>query len=180
MKIVYYTILEHPQYLAIIGVANDGKLVYAHTGHNKGLLKQDLANDMKTVATQLSSNLPKENKAVMETVARFQNLMDDASCDLEFDVEYLFGTDLQRRVWDHLRMIPLGETVTYSELAQKVDSHPRAIGGCVGANRVALVVPCHRVLGKGGQITGFRGGIDVKKVLLQQELGVRYGSIVVE
>lgn len=83
----------------------------------------------------------------------------------------LQGTEFQQRVWEALMRIPYGETVTYGELAVTVGSHPRAVGGAVGANPCPILVPCHRVMGLNGKMTGFSapGGIVTKAWLLRHE-----------
>lgn len=81
------------------------------------------------------------------------------------------GTPFQHKVWQALLSIPQGQTVTYGQLAAQVGSHPRAVGGAVGANPLPIFVPCHRVVGKNGTLTGFSapGGLATKQVLLQNE-----------
>ena len=79
------------------------------------------------------------------------------------------GSDFQRRVWALLAEIPYGETVTYGELAMRLGSSARAVGGAVGRNPISIILPCHRVLGAGGALTGFDGGIDKKIWLLRHE-----------
>ncbi len=81
------------------------------------------------------------------------------------------GTEFQSRVWDVLRTIPTGEIRRYGELAAQLGSPgaSRAVGAACGANRVALFVPCHRVVGASGALTGFAWGTDVKRALLQRE-----------
>jgi methylated-DNA-[protein]-cysteine S-methyltransferase len=79
------------------------------------------------------------------------------------------GSDFQRRVWAELRRIPWGRTITYSELAARVGSNPRAVGQANGHNPVAIVVPCHRVIGKDGSLVGYAGGLDMKRALLRVE-----------
>lgn len=83
----------------------------------------------------------------------------------------LRGTDFQQTVWQALNEIPHGETVSYSQIAQKLDktSAVRAVGTAIGANPVLIVVPCHRVLGKNGALTGYRGGLANKEKLLVLE-----------
>ena len=83
----------------------------------------------------------------------------------------LSGTPFQQRVWQALLQIPQGQTVTYGQLAATLGTHPRALGGAVGANPVAILVPCHRVVGSSGKLTGFSapGGITTKKWLLNHE-----------
>jgi methylated-DNA-[protein]-cysteine S-methyltransferase len=79
------------------------------------------------------------------------------------------GTPFQKAVWKLLREIPPGETRSYGELAARLGSHPRAVGAANGANPVALVVPCHRVIGKSGALTGYAWGVDRKEWLLRHE-----------
>lgn len=92
----------------------------------------------------------------------------------EFDLELdLRGTDFQRAVWDRLRRIPYGETRSYGELAQDLGSPgaSRAVGLANGKNPVGIIVPCHRVIGSTGSLTGYGGGLDRKQRLLAFEKG---------
>ncbi|NHW35126.1 methylated-DNA--[protein]-cysteine S-methyltransferase [Paenibacillus aceris] len=86
----------------------------------------------------------------------------------------LRGTAFQQNVWRALNEIPHGETVSYSQIAQKLDkaSAVRAVGTAIGANPVLIVVPCHRVVGKNGALTGYRGGLVNKKKLLVLEKAI--------
>ena len=81
----------------------------------------------------------------------------------------LHGTPFQKRVWAALMEIPRGQTATYGELAERLSSSARAVGGAVGKNPVSLIVPCHRVLGAGGRLTGYAAGLDKKRALLALE-----------
>ncbi len=85
------------------------------------------------------------------------------------------GTSFQRRVWRALRRIPPGSTVSYSVLARRIGrpSSVRAVGHANGANPVAVVVPCHRLVGKDGALTGYGGGISRKRWLLDHEASAR-------
>ncbi|HEX7610606.1 MAG TPA: methylated-DNA--[protein]-cysteine S-methyltransferase, partial [Solirubrobacteraceae bacterium] len=90
----------------------------------------------------------------------------------EFDVQLeLAGTDFQREVWQALRAIPYGETISYGELAQRVGkpSASRAVGLANGRNPIAIIVPCHRVIGADGSLTGYGGGLARKAWLLEHE-----------
>jgi methylated-DNA-[protein]-cysteine S-methyltransferase len=90
----------------------------------------------------------------------------------EFDVTLrLDGTEFQQRVWNALRDIPYGETVSYGELAARVGNPgaSRAVGLANGRNPVAIIVPCHRVIGASGSLTGYGGGLDRKRALLELE-----------
>lgn len=83
----------------------------------------------------------------------------------------LRGTPFQLAVWNALRDIPFGETRSYSEIAHRIGkpSAVRAVGAAIGANPALILVPCHRVIGKDGSLTGFREGLDLKRRLLQLE-----------
>lgn len=90
----------------------------------------------------------------------------------EFDVDYtLVGTEFQRRVWTALLTIPYGQTRSYGELAGQIGSPTasRAVGLANGRNPISIIVPCHRVIGSNGSLTGYGGGIDRKKSLLELE-----------
>lgn len=90
----------------------------------------------------------------------------------EFEVRvYPEGTPFQKKVWDAIREIPYGETQTYKEIAKKI-GHPgayRAVGQAAGRNPTAIVIPCHRVIGSDGSHTGYAGGLDLKRWLLEME-----------
>jgi methylated-DNA-[protein]-cysteine S-methyltransferase len=81
------------------------------------------------------------------------------------------GTDFQRRAWEALRRIPAGETWSYRRLAEELGDPKatRAVGAANGQNPIPVVVPCHRVIGSDGSLTGFGGGLDRKRWLLQHE-----------
>ncbi|MGN9757353.1 methylated-DNA--[protein]-cysteine S-methyltransferase [Streptomyces sp. SD31] len=92
----------------------------------------------------------------------------------EFTLELrLNGTEFQRRVWDRLRHIPYGETRSYGQLADALGNPAasRAVGLANGRNPIGIIVPCHRVVGAGGGLTGYGGGLDRKKRLLDFESG---------
>jgi methylated-DNA-[protein]-cysteine S-methyltransferase len=96
-----------------------------------------------------------------------------------FDVPLdLQGTDFQRRVWTGLLEIPYGETMSYGELARRVGrpGASRAVGLANGRNPVAIIVPCHRVIGANGTLTGYGGGLDRKVWLLDHERARRAAS----
>ena len=92
----------------------------------------------------------------------------------QFDVPLApIGSPWQMRVWDALREIPYGETVSYGEIAHRVGAPhaPRAVGTANGSNPIAIIVPCHRVIGANGKLTGYGGGLDRKRFLLGLERG---------
>jgi len=93
---------------------------------------------------------------------------DRKNFDLPLD---LVGTQFQQEVWAGLARIPYGETQSYGELADELDKPgaARAVGAATGRNPISIVVPCHRLVGASGKLTGFAGGIDAKRWLLEHE-----------
>jgi methylated-DNA-[protein]-cysteine S-methyltransferase len=85
------------------------------------------------------------------------------------------GTQFQTTVWQELRRIPYGETISYLELAKRIKNPAavRAVGMANGANPIAIIVPCHRVIGSNGSLTGFGGSLPTKRALLELEQGQR-------
>lgn len=83
----------------------------------------------------------------------------------------LRGAEFERKVWDALLAVPCGATLTYGEIARRLGrpTAPRAVGLAVGSNPVSLIVPCHRIVGSTGSLTGYGGGLDRKKWLLEHE-----------
>ncbi len=112
---------------------------------------------------------PAGDPAGAATVLRRYFDGDLASLD-EVDVE-LHGTAFQQRVWMALRAVTVGTTLSYAELARRVGSPSavRAVGAANGANPVAVVLPCHRISGSNGSLTGYGGGLDRKRWLLDHE-----------
>ena len=89
------------------------------------------------------------------------------------------GTPFQLRVWEALREIPYGETRTYGWIAERIGQPTavRAVGLANGRNPFSIVVPCHRVVGSTGQLTGYAGGVERKRHLLDHERGARLDSV---
>lgn len=89
-----------------------------------------------------------------------------------FDIKIaLTGTDFQKRVWSELKKIPYGKTKSYREIAQNIgnENAQRAVGSACNKNPILIIIPCHRVISKNGNLTGFACGIDVKEKLLKIE-----------
>ena len=86
----------------------------------------------------------------------------------------MIGTDFEIRVWEGLLKIPFGKATTYSDLGASIGKNaPRAVGGAVGRNPISFVVPCHRVVGKSGALTGYHWGLTRKRAILGWETGVK-------
>lgn len=115
-----------------------------------------------------------EDKALLD---RLEHQLDEYAHGRrqEFDLPMrLVGTAFQSQVWNALRTIPYGETRTYGEIAAQI-GHPkasRAVGAACGKNPILLLVPCHRVVGHNGSLTGFAAGLELKQMLLNLEQSV--------
>ena len=82
----------------------------------------------------------------------------------------LNGTPFQKQVWDALLQIPYGQTITYGELAKQLGcKSAQAVGGAVGRNPISILIPCHRVVGADGKLTGYAGGVEKKEYLIHLE-----------
>lgn len=88
--------------------------------------------------------------------------------DLPLDPD---GTEHQKKVWKIMTEIPYGETLSYGDIADQIESSPRAVGGACGKNPIPIIIPCHRVIGRDGKLTGFSGGegVETKIQLLRME-----------
>lgn len=98
----------------------------------------------------------------------------------EFNIPlHMPGTPFQQQVWAGLRQIPFGETISYGELARRLGqpNASRAVGLANGKNPVSIIVPCHRVIGASGRLTGYGGGLDRKQLLLDLERKVSGGQL---
>jgi methylated-DNA-[protein]-cysteine S-methyltransferase len=107
-------------------------------------------------------------------VAQFGEYFAGSRREFEIDVAFPGGSDFQRRVWRALLEIPYGETWSYGELSERVGepATARSVGTANGRNPISLIVPCHRVIGADGSLTGYGGGLDRKRRLLDLEAGV--------
>jgi methylated-DNA-[protein]-cysteine S-methyltransferase len=113
---------------------------------------------------------PHTDEVLAETQAQLDDYLSGGRTDFDLPTT-LRGDGMQRRVWNRLTTIPFGETITYGEIAAELDdgSTAQEIGAAVGRNPLSIVVPCHRVVGKNGKLTGYAGGLERKKYLLDLE-----------
>ena len=90
--------------------------------------------------------------------------------DLKLDPQ---GTEFQLKVWEQLKLIPFGKTISYLDLARMTGSetNTRAVGNANGKNKINIIIPCHRVIGSNGKLTGYGGGLWRKEILLKLEMG---------
>jgi AraC family transcriptional regulator of adaptative response/methylated-DNA-[protein]-cysteine methyltransferase len=130
--------------------------------------------DDSELVTDLAARFPQAkvvvDEAVEDDLAKVTRFVDKPTEGLDLPLD-LRGTPFQRRVWETLRTIPVGTTVTYSELANSigVPNAVRAVAGACAANPVVLAVPCHRVVGSDGDLTGYYWGVERKRELIKKE-----------
>jgi methylated-DNA-[protein]-cysteine S-methyltransferase len=111
-----------------------------------------------------------DDDAFADAVAQLEAYFAGHRTDFELDLN-LVGTEFQRRVWAALQTIPYGETRSYGEIARQIGAPEafRAVGWANGHNPIGIIVPCHRVIGSNGSLTGYGGGLDRKRTLLELE-----------
>lgn len=139
-------------------IANEGEqLVY-------------LGWDLEAFRKKFPKNIEQSTPLQKEVTLQLKEFLNGKREQFEVSVKF-YGTDFQKAVWKRLAKIAYGKTLTYGELAQKLGrpNASRAIGAACGKNPIAIMYPCHRVIGKSGALTGFAGGIDLKKKLLKIE-----------
>lgn len=121
--------------------------------------------------------LNRENSILKETKIQLREYFNGERKKFDLPIKWS-GTDFQNAVWKALTKIPYGETSSYSQLAEAVKNPKavRAVGMTNGRNPIAIVVPCHRVIGKNGSLTGFGGGLKNKEILLKLE-NTRFGQV---
>lgn len=118
---------------------------------------------------------PCHELSLFRIAARWLDSYFSGSPSLSLPPLKLAGSAFQQKVWSRLLLIPYGTTITYGEIARELSAptgrplSAQAVGGAVSHNPIAILIPCHRVMGAGGRLTGYAGGIEVKKRLLSLE-----------
>jgi methylated-DNA-[protein]-cysteine S-methyltransferase len=119
-------------------------------------------------------NLPSRRSIVSDSLCRLETQLTEyfAGCRTEFQIEIeLLGTPFQCSVWQELLKIPFGKTASYAQIATRIGKSQatRAVGAAIGRNPLSIVLPCHRIIGKSGGLTGYAGGLEKKRWLLNWE-----------
>ncbi len=157
-----------------------GKLLVAATG--RGICAVKIGDKSEKLVDELFEEFP--NASLGEDPAILKHFVDAIVealegkrkiLDLPVDIK---ATSFQMQVWEELRKIPFGETITYAELARRIGNEKsvRAVAGACAKNRVAIVIPCHRVIGSNGKLTGYRWGIELKRKILEAENPRKFSS----
>ncbi|MGQ9674775.1 MAG: methylated-DNA--[protein]-cysteine S-methyltransferase [Chloroflexota bacterium] len=118
-----------------------------------------------------SDNLEVDDNAFPELSESLTRYFAGEQVEFNAAVDERLGTPFQRKAWDSVRSIPYGQTMSYGEVARRMGrpGAARAVGSAMRANPVPIVIPCHRVIGSSGTLTGFGGGLDLKRRLLRLE-----------
>ena len=150
----------------------------ASTLSNQGDVLRDF-DDASSNFMNTSSAFDNVSSGAVYALRMAKRWLDEYFAGIEPTVQvslHLVGTDFQNEVWEILQTIPYGKTITYGEIAKQIAAKrgiarmsSQAVGGAVGHNPVSIIVPCHRVVGSNGSLTGYAGGIDKKVALLTLE-----------
>lgn len=150
-----------------------GKVLVARSA--KGVCSILLGDDAEELRADLANRFPQSTlipskTAVMDDVAKVLLYIEKPSHGLHLTLD-MRGTPFQRRVWEKLKAIHAGRTVSYMELARWLSplANPRAVASACAANPIALAIPCHRVVRNNGDLAGYRWGIERKRTLIHKE-----------
>jgi AraC family transcriptional regulator, regulatory protein of adaptative response / methylated-DNA-[protein]-cysteine methyltransferase len=156
-----------------IGRCTLGEILVAAT--DKGICAISLGDDPDALLRELQDGFPNANMIGADTdfehvVAQVVGLVEAPGIGLDLPLD-LRGTAFQQRVWQALRKIPLGRTASYAEIARRLGDPKavRAVARACGANRIAVAIPCHRVVRTDGALSGYRWGVERKRALLERE-----------
>ena len=141
-------------------------IIISNNGIREILITKDQeANSLNTIV-QISSNDTRVSDVFRQLKEYFNRQRKEFDLQLE-----IVGTDFQKNVWNELKKIPYGETISYGELAIRMGdkNRMRAVAAANGANPIPIIIPCHRVIGADGSLTGYGSGLDVKQKLLELE-----------
>ncbi|MCB9707069.1 MAG: methylated-DNA--[protein]-cysteine S-methyltransferase [Myxococcales bacterium] len=173
--------VDHPVLSLALAVDPEGALVAVDLGGERRALAAHAARHGAALAEAGEEAGEAARRGLQRARAQLGEYLDGARRDFDLELRPL-GTDFQTRAWDALRAIPYGATWTYGQQAAYLGDRQatRAVGRANGQNPLPLVIPCHRVIGADGTMTGFGGGIAVKRRLLELEgaavVGVGVGA----
>lgn len=143
---------------------------------NRGICAVTLGDNQNELLEDLRYKFPHHSVVEMKSecsqaILDVIHLLDKPSTKFQHELD-IHGTVFQQRVWQALQEIPLGETVSYTDIAIKIGSPKsvRAVAQACGANKLAIIIPCHRVIKRDGSLSGYRWGVERKKWLLEREI----------
>lgn len=156
-----------------VGESSLGAILVAES--DKGICAITMGDDPDMLVRDLQDRFPKANliggdAAFEDRVARVVGFVEAPQIGLDLPLD-IRGTAFQQRVWQALRDIPVGQTVSYADIARQIGAPKsvRAVAGACAANKIAVAIPCHRVLRNDGDLSGYLWGVERKRALLQKE-----------
>lgn len=166
-QILYYTYLPVLDRLYTVASTENG-LTYVSPDDGDITILEKLFKDF-TLQEDASMNAG--------SIKQLQEYTQGSRSEFDLVLDIQNGTPFQQSIWKALLDVPYGQTIHYGALADRVDNPKavRAVGGAVGRNPISIIIPCHRIIGKNGSLTGYNGGIDVKMKLLDIE-GIKHGD----
>ena len=147
-----------------IGFYKNSKVKIKIEANDKEITGISFVNDIQTNANK--NNLIKQCKEQLDKYFKKQLK--------EFNIKYkVEGTEFQKKVWKELLQIKYGTNISYKQLAERIGKPTavRAVANAVGKNKIGIIIPCHRIIGSNGTLTGYAGGLENKKYLLELETG---------
>jgi methylated-DNA-[protein]-cysteine S-methyltransferase len=163
-KIINWSLFIYDQWKMYLAATTEG-LCYVGSNHS----------DLEELVNWAEKKLPhhvleRDDKKLQVYADEFAEYLQGKRTEFTFPTDFN-GTPFQQSVWNALSEIPYGLTHTYSEIAEILQKPKsvRAVASAIGANPILITVPCHRVIGKNGKLTGFRGGLEMKEMLLNLE-----------
>jgi AraC family transcriptional regulator, regulatory protein of adaptative response / methylated-DNA-[protein]-cysteine methyltransferase len=156
-----------------VGECSLGAILVASS--EKGVASILIGDDPDALVRDLQDRFPNAelvggDGAYEQLVARVVGFVEEPGLGLELPLD-VRGTAFQQRVWQALRTIPVGTTATYTDIARKIGSPKsvRAVAGACAANAIAVAIPCHRVVRNDGSLSGYRWGVERKRILIDRE-----------
>ena len=160
----------------VVGQSTLGSILVARS--EQGVCAIWLGDDPATLVKDVQDRFPQAtlvgaDEAFESVVAQIVGLVENPAADFALPLD-VRGTAFQQRVWEALRQIPAGQTASYAEIARSLGSPNavRAVAGACAANRLAVAIPCHRVVRSDGALSGYRWGVERKRELLRREAAV--------
>jgi AraC family transcriptional regulator, regulatory protein of adaptative response / methylated-DNA-[protein]-cysteine methyltransferase len=158
-----------------LGFTDSSLGVVAVARSAKGICAIALADHRRDLLAEMRQRFPdaeliEDPAGLASTLARVAQFVESPEAGIELPLD-VGGTAFQQRVWRALRKIPAGTTASYTDIARRIDAPKsvRAVAQACGANRLAVVIPCHRVVRSDGALSGYRWGVTRKRALLERE-----------
>lgn len=156
------------------GESSFGIILVTYTEH--GICGVSILSSFDSIPVYLKKEYPgaeiRKGEVDVQYISKIVNILDGVKADLSTDIH---GTEFQEAVWRSIRSIPYGSTVTYSQIAEQIGrpTATRAVANACGKNPIPLIIPCHRVIRKNGDLGGYGLGIERKKNLIEHEKAIK-------